>query len=119
MKRDWELVRTICLKLEELGSTTTLLRANQISGYDEEVVSYHMQLLDEAGLIHATCSQSLKGPLTCWAMSLTWRGHEFLDQIRQETVWNRVVALAREKGLSLSFDVIVAFAKQVIGGIIG
>jgi len=119
MKRDWELVRTICLTLEERGSTTIPLRANQVSGYDEEVVSYHMQLLHEAGLIHAKCSHPLNAPLTCWALSLTWRGHEFLDQIRQETVWNRVVALAREKGLSLSFDVIVAFAKQVIGGIIG
>jgi len=119
MKRDWELVRTILLKLEALGSTTVYLRANQINGYDEELVSYHMQILDEAGLIKAQCSKSLNGPLNCLAMSLTWSGHEFLDHIRQDTVWNRVVALSREKGLSLSFDVIVSFAKQVIGAIIG
>ena len=46
---------------------------------------------------------------------MTWRGHEFLDQVRQDTVWNKVKGAAREKGLDLSMDVVVSIAKTVIG----
>ena len=55
MQRDWDVVRKILLKLEEIGNTTSHLEPNQVNGYDPELMSYHMQLLDEAGLIKARC----------------------------------------------------------------
>lgn len=112
MQRNWDVVRKILLKLEEIGDTTSHLQSDQINGYDPELVSYHMRLLDEAGLIKAKCHQ--RNPLNCVALSMTWRGHEFLDQIRQDTVWNKVKGSAREKGLDLSLDVIVSLAKSII-----
>jgi hypothetical protein len=118
MKRDWDVVRRILLKLEELGNTASYLQPDGVNGYDHDLVSYHMQLLDEAGLIDADCIRGIGTPLTCLAKRLTWRGHEFLDQIRQDTVWNKVKGSAREKGLDLSLDVIVSLAKTIINSLL-
>jgi hypothetical protein len=118
MQRDWDVVRKILLKLEEIGNTTSHLEPNQVNGYDPELVSYHMQLLSEAGLIKAKCNRAMGAPLQCVALSMTWRGHEFLDQVRQDTVWNMVKGTAREKGLDLSLDVVVSIAKTVIGSML-
>lgn len=118
MQRNWDVVRKILLKLEAIGDTRTHLQADQVNGYDAELVSHHMQLLDEAGLIRAQCSHGMGAPLECVALSMTWRGHEFLDQIRQDTVWNAVKGEARKKGLDLSLDVIVTLAKTIIGAML-
>jgi Hypothetical protein (DUF2513) len=116
MQRDWEVVRQILLKCEQLGDTHSVLSPQDVSPYDSDNVSYHMKLLDEAGLIEAQCSRSNAG-VHCWAFRLTWAGHEFLDNTRDQTVWNRVKSTAREKGLSLSFDVIKLAASAIIGGL--
>ena len=117
MKRNWDLVRKILMALEDIQDTTSIMEPGAVTGYDEEIVSYHLQLLIEAGLIDGNCnSLSGKTPLHCRATRLTWEGHEFLDRIRSDTVWNRVKGLARERGLSLNLDVIVIAAKSVIEG---
>ena len=114
MKRDWELIRKILIKLEDLGSTTSVLNPSDIEGYDQELVSYHIKLLIEAGLIEGKCTKSLSAPLHCVAFRLTWDGHELLDQIRNRSVWNRIVEMARERGLDLSFEVVKVAAKTAI-----
>ena len=116
MKRDWDLVRRILAALESLGDTTSVLRADEISGYDPEVVSYHMQLLIEAGLADGNCREAMNAPLWCYLTRLTWEGHEFLDNVRSPTLWNRIKGVARSKGLELSFDVIKLAAKMLIEG---
>ena len=117
MQRNWDVVRKILIKLEEIGNTSSFIHHDQVNGYDPEVVAYHMQLLDEAGLIKARCTFT-GGGLTAAAQSMTWTGHEFLDQIRNDTVWNTVKNNAREKGISLSLDVIVQLAKAAISSLL-
>lgn len=114
MKRDWDVVRKILIKLEDISDSASYLEPDQVNGYDEQLVSYHMRILDEAGLIEAKCSRGMSTPLHCRAQRMTWNGHEFLDQIRQDNVWNKVKGGAREKGLDLSLDVIVELAKTII-----
>ncbi len=114
MERNWDLVRKILLKLEAMPNTLSELYPDQITGSDEELTAYHMHLLDQAGLIKARCIRGLDTPLNCVATSLTWDGHEFLDKIRSDTVWNKVKSTAREKGLSLSLDVIKITATAAI-----
>lgn len=114
MQRNWDVVRQILLQLEEIENTITFLHENQVTGYEPELVAYHMQLLGEANLIKASCSISTTGCLECAAHRMTWSGHEFLDHIRQDTVWAQVTRIAREKGIALSLDVIVHIAKTSI-----
>lgn len=111
MKRDWDLVRKILLQLEEQDH----LGSDDVQGYDVRVVSYHVHLLNEAGLIKAAPTPRRMGSEQIWtASALTWNGHEFLDQIRADSIWGQIKRSAREKGLDLSFDVVRSLAKVFI-----
>jgi len=114
MKRDWDLVREILLHLEACESTRGNLRPGDLAGYDEERVSYHVQIMIEAGLIEGECAKTIARPLYCMAHRLTWAGHEFLDQVRSHAAWNRIKGLAREKGLDMTLEVIKLAAKLVL-----
>ena len=117
MKRDWECIRSILLRLEEEGDTTGYLPAERIPGFDAETASYNMKLSIEAGLIEGKC---VKVPaLHCVAQAMTWQGHEFLDKVRSDRVWNRVKAMAREQAVPLSFHLVGDLAAKAIGALFG
>lgn len=118
MKRDWELVREILTKLEEFDSTQKALYPKDVEGYSEEAVSYHIHLLYQAGLISATISATLNGPISGIATSLTWDGHEFLDTIRTTKSWNRIKEFLLEKGLDMSFEAIKKAGSYVIENVL-
>lgn len=118
MKRDWELVRKILIAVEDIQGHDQQVDGTSIPGHDEPLVSYHIYLLKEAGLLEAVCSNPLSRHRTCYAFELTWEGHEFLDQIRPQGVWNKTVGLIREKGLDLSFSTIKAAAAAVAKSLI-
>lgn len=115
MKRDWELVRRILIAVEELESRRQQVDHHSFPGSSEEDVSYHIYIMKEAGLVKAVCSSELGGRRNCWANELTWEGHEFLDKIRSQTMWSQINKVAKEKGLTLSFEVIKAAATSVVG----
>lgn len=118
MTRDWELVREILVKLEEKGDTRRDLRPEEIQGHSREVVSYHIKLLIQAGLVEGTYDKTLSGPLYCFARDLTWEGHEFLDKIRNDTVWNKVKTTLKNKGVEFSFDSSKKVASEYIRSMI-
>ena len=90
MKRDMDLVREILLKLEDLPYDGQLHNIT-VDGRTNEEISYHVMLLEEAGLIAAMSLTSHDG--ICWKPTrLTYSGHEFLDAARSDTVWERAKA---------------------------
>lgn len=50
------------------------------------------------------------GPIAATISSLTWNGHEFLDNVRNDTVWAKLKRAVAEKGGAVSFDVLKALA---------
>jgi hypothetical protein len=88
-----------------------------VPGFDADTVSYNMHLLIEAALIEGRCVRL--PALHCVAQAMTWQGHELLDKIRSDRVWNRVKALAREQGVSLSFHLVGELAAKVIRALFG
>lgn len=118
MKRNWDLVRTILIKLEEKANPKDYTHAHEISGYDALTVAYHYKLLGDAGLIEVINMSGLTD-LNYSATMLTWQGHEFLDKIRNETVWNKVKSTIQSKSLDLSFDAIKTVATTVISSMLG
>ena len=52
MKRDMDLIRKILLRIEE-SPDFSFISPFDIEGYETEQISYHIELLDEAGLIKA------------------------------------------------------------------
>jgi len=46
--------------------------------------------------------------------SLTWEGHEFLDKIRDETIWSKTKDAISKKGLPMVIDVVKDVASAII-----
>lgn len=114
MKRDMELVRKILFEIEEKHEDTAIYDL-KIDGYTDKEVAYHAKILYEAGFISDYDARFASGELYFFGVgSVTWDGCEFLDKIREDTVWNKTKAVVIEKGLPMILDVIKDVSSAVI-----
>ncbi len=111
MKRDMDLARQI---LEQIEASSTVGGWIQLSIPDRtsDEVSYHIKQLNQAGMIDADDVSTMSG-FDWRAKGLTWEGHEFLDNVRNETVWRRVKATIQDKGGTASFEIIKELAIEI------
>lgn len=117
MKRNWDIVREILLRLESSETANTVLNARDLKGYDEQEVGYNMRLLDEAGYIKARVRDSSTGDgliVMALAMRLTNPGHDLLDTIRSESVWVKVKEHFKGRGVEMTFDFVISVGKSIV-----
>ncbi len=117
MKRNWEIIREILLRLEAAGSPNTYLNANAISEYPHQEVAYNMRLLSQAGYIKAKILESSTGSGeigSALAIHLTNTGHELLDIIRSESVWSKITETFKSKSVDMTFDLVISIGKKVM-----
>ena len=124
MKRNIELIRRILLAIEDEPSTQ---HEFNMKGVDNLELWYNVDLLVQANLIRGVdvrWAADGAGPYvhSKGLVALTWDGHDFLDAIRNESVWQRANEKANASGLDiqgLTFEVIkslcVSTAKQILG----
>ena len=83
-----------------------------------------MELLIESGLVYGEMLNELgQGPHDFLVTRLTWKGHEFLDTIRSDTVWEKTKKSFLNKGISMTFELVksvatdfaVSYLKTTIG----
>lgn len=113
MKRDMDLVRTILLALadsdEPLWSTDLVT-----DEYSRDVIGYHFLILDEAGLIMANVKAAGDDPYyIAVASRLTWEGNDFLDAVRDESIWKRVRSTIGKITGGASFEVFKTVASSL------
>lgn len=114
MKRDMELVRKILFKIEEDYISTAIINL-QIEGCDMETIAYHCDILSEAGLISSYNPRYSSDGIYFFTVGhLTWDGHDLLDKIRSETIWNKVKTTIKRKGLPMILDTIKSIASTII-----
>ena len=112
MKRDMDLVRNILLALEESNSDPLEWVNLKFDGRSDLEVSYHIRLLNEAGLIDAIDASSMDG--TEWhAQCLTAFGHDYLDSVRDPEIWAQTKEGAKKVG-GFSLEVLGAIAKGLL-----
>ncbi len=119
MRRNWDTIRQLLSKVEECTLPTEVVRLTDFEKDQAVEISYHMELLIEAGLVDGQVVKSI-GPEVkdfC-ARRLTWEGHEFLDSIRNETVWRKIKKVFTDKGLDMSFDLVKSVAKDAATNLI-
>ena len=109
MKRDMDLCRKILFAVEDCDER--FCYDLKLEGYKQEEVNYNAKLLFQCGFIDKV-SEDLTGNLILG--SLTWAGHDFLEKIREDTVWNHTKEVITKKGLPMVVDVI----KQVSAALI-
>lgn len=118
MKRNWEVIRKIMLKIEALPTESDEVESGTIEGIDNDTAAYHIRLLIESGLVVGSCRNSTGLPW-CRANRLTWEGHEFLDKIKRDTIWHKIKEQSMQRGIELSFEVIKQVAGNIIGQVLG
>jgi hypothetical protein len=115
MKRDLDLIRNILLAVENnpkldghrmlLPDITTF---PTLANTDRALLNYNIRLL-----ISAKYLTGQEGAVRPHVSALTWKGHELLDDIRDEGIWDK----AKEKigGLqSVAISVVAEIAKSEI-----
>ena len=112
MKRDMDLCRDILIEMEESDSLEQQGCDNlHNKEYTFEEIKYHCHLLNEHGLIRECTIGTALGVVTVFHVSgLTWDGHDFLEKVRNDTLWSKTKAHIKEKALPFTIDII----KQVI-----
>lgn len=106
-----DLIRNILLRIEDYSKPTGWVSIT-IDGYTDSVISYHIKLLAQAGLIEAYNGSDSAG-FDWKAKSLTWEGHEFLDAARNNKIWEKTKAVIKSKALGTSFEIVKEVLKEI------
>lgn len=115
MTRDMDLVRELLLLIDRAPEPSDLSQV--VQGLKSElglsVIDYHIRMMvTQAGLLTGTDVEDFEGP--GWlGLSLTWQGHEFLDQVRDEVVWRKARDGAAKVG-GFSISLLADLAKAIL-----
>lgn len=116
MKLDKDLVREILLIVEASKEDPLGWTQVELEGREALEISYHVMLLHEAGLIVGQDLSTYDG-LEWLPKRLTYKGHEFLDTVRDGEVWRRTKAGAEKAGvagLGILLELGKAYGKEVL-----
>ncbi|MBQ8691309.1 MAG: DUF2513 domain-containing protein [Phascolarctobacterium sp.] len=114
MKRDLDLMRQIMLDLEampHLGNNINALFPN-LTKEDYEKISFHVALLSDAGYLKLGMVLMGYGFHNYYIERITDTGHQFIQLIREDTVWNKCKKHCVEFGASLTIEIL----KSIITG---
>lgn len=106
MKRDLDLVRQLLFVIES-SETAALNHVYGLSPGDQRV-QYHLRLLVDAGLARGV---GLTGEGSV-CVRLTWDGHEMLELVRNESLWDRAKRLVQDKTGGNSLEAIRAVLRK-------
>lgn len=117
MTRNFEIIRQILLAVEKTPSGDPIQTLNWEGEADEAEVGEHLQLLIEAGLVEGKVVAVR--PLMFVIHRLTWSGHDFIANARNDTVWKKVMAEAKEKGSSVTMTLLEKMLNRAAEKFIG
>ena len=117
MKRDLDLVRQIMLQIEALPPTPPV--QYRIGEVEDAVLLKHLEMLIAAGLVNGKISQSHGSRGDVITISgLTWEGHEWIEMVRSQTVWNETKSILLERG-ALTYELTKAVADRLLRSRLG
>lgn len=115
MKFDKDLMRDILLATEASNEVPLKWTVLDLPGRTLQETSYHVMLMQEAGFIEARDLTNLK-QYEWQPKRLTFKGHEFLDTIRDREVWRRTKEGAEKAGsasIGFIWELAKAYGKHV------
>lgn len=123
MQRDDDLIRKLMLNLE--AATEVVNGAHPIAGYTKDQVAYHLALIVKAGYAegpqprYSSTGSDPTIPIAVAVMRLTPAGHDFIANLRDDSVWANVKERLARVGGSASLEIIsqvgAAVTKQLLG----
>ncbi len=121
MKLNIDCVRDVLLELESfpMGSCSIESFENSISKYGRDDVTYTLMKLIEARYINAKYQRSITGDIRFMDFyDMTFQGHEFLEKIRSDTVWNQKLKPVFTAIGSMSLEAISSVANSAITSLV-
>jgi hypothetical protein len=104
-----DIIRRLLFLLEEQDDNKELKIPEELN---RNGAVYHLNLLEQAGYTKNKILYADDNPMWIYS-SITWDGHEFLDSIRNETVWTKVKDIVKEKGGGISMEVLKTLAVKI------
>ena len=114
-----DLIRLILLEIEREDEGEPIYGLS-IEGYDMKQVAYHCKLLCEHGFVDDYSSLSGDNEITDFAVGgLTWDGHEYLDTVRDKSIWGLIKKTMKEKAVPMTLNFVVATAEAYVSKQLG
>jgi hypothetical protein len=116
VKRDWDVVRAILTEVEALSPQerhSFTYGLGEACATHDPATSEHALLLYRAGYL-AGIPIDVYGCSAIMSPELTWAGHDLLDTIRSNAVWERIKTLSQEKGIELTFDAVKTLGRVAV-----
>ena len=122
MRRENELIRALMLHLETANRVVTA--KHSVDGYTADQISYHLAQIIESDLAVGDVRYSIGNqdptiPIGVMVTRLTPSGHEFIESIRNDTVWKKVKSKSAEVGGDISISLLkelgTQFTRQLLG----
>ena len=123
MKLNYDCVRSVLLAVEKAEmidenlSLTPLKVFELFDGlpeYKDNEILYTVEKLKEAGYINATIQFAAGHFIDGTVSSITYSGHEYLDNIREPEVWRKVKSVLAKAGAT-TLPLISQAAQMLIG----
>ena len=118
MRRDLDIYRDQLLQIEQLAEGTDDDLTLDKKGISHRVFNEHLRLLMEGGFIDADeIPDTEDGSTHYQPIRLTYRGHEYLDAIRDPEIWKEAkqgAALVGGITFDLLKDLAIGFIKKQI-----
>lgn len=124
MKLDHNCVRSILLELEETLTLNDVLSLHQMKNFKtfekfgHETSVYTLTKLIEAEFLKGSVPVGDNEIIDVLVGSITWEGHQFLDNIRDNDVWSKTKDSVKSLS-SVSLSVLSSVATSVINKKIG
>lgn len=123
MKLNYDCVRSVLLTVEKSKTIDEELNLNpltvetifeQLPKYEDNEILYTIEKLKEAGYINAALQFAAGHFIDGAVSSITYSGHEYLDNIREPDVWRKVKAMLKNAG-AITLPLISQAAQMLIG----
>jgi hypothetical protein len=121
LKMNIDCIRDVLLELESfpMGCYVVDSFEQSIRKHGKPDVVYSLMKLAEAEYINANYVRTMDGrPHITAVFDMTFRGHEFLEKIRSDTIWSTNIKPILSSIGSISFDAITQIASSVITSLI-
>ena len=110
MKLDFDCIRDILLTVEntEFAEMLTAQNLSDELGYPLEVIMYTAKMLEQGGYITGRIDDVLQYPPQandCIIYSLTFTGHEYLNSIRDNSVWSKFKSIVGKAALPFTLEI--------------
>ena len=113
MKLEWDLIREILEYVEENGDgvepNTTRLKESDFIEKNEKYQKhlrlwYHYKILFDTDLVYGEVTEMVRyhgtAPVSFSYTGLTFEGHQTLEAMRNDTVWNTIKGNVKKAGIT-------------------